>query len=243
MTLARGRRPVYEDPEKFFALTYPTHALRELVKDVAKRLAGRSDKTVRQLELTYGGGKTHTLITLYHLFRDPSGLPDLPAVREFREHVGADLPAAFTAALCFDKIDAERGIEDVRGPDGETRALRHPWSVLAFQLAGADGLRALHADGTDAERETPPAEPLLVALLERPRRRGLATLTLVDEVLMYAREKAELVPRLLETSAGNELRFRVSAVLKAGAEGQVSKDLRAALDDLLATVADDLKTE
>ena len=84
---------------------------------------------------------------------------------------------------------------------------------------------------------------MLVALLERPRRRGLATLTLVDEVLMYAREKAELVPRLLETSAGNELRFRVSAVLKAGAEGQVSKDLRAALDDLLATVADDLKTE
>ena len=160
MTLARGRRPVYEDPEKFFALTYPTHALRELVKDVAERLAGRSDKTVRQLELTYGGGKTHTLITLYHLFRDPSGLPDLPAVREFREHVGADLPAAFTAALCFDKIDAERGIEDVRGPDGETRALRHPWSdpVLAFQLAGADGLRALHADGTDAERETPPAK-------------------------------------------------------------------------------------
>ena len=194
VTLAQGRRPVYEEPEKFFALTYPTHALRELVKDVAGRLAGRSDKAVRQLELTYGGGKTHTLITLHHLFRDPAGLPDLPAVREFREHVGADLPAAFTAALCFDKIDAERGIEGVRGPDGETRALRHPWSVLAFQLAGADGLRAIHADGADAERETPPAEPLLVALLERPRRRGLATLILVDEVLMYAREKAGLDP-------------------------------------------------
>ena len=194
VTLAQGRRPVYEEPEKFFALTYPTHALRELVKDVAARLAGRSDKAVRQLELTYGGGKTHTLITLHHLFRDPAGLPDLPAVREFREHVGAALPAAFTATLCFDKIDAERGIEGVRGPDGETRALRHPWSVLAFQLAGADGLRALHADGADAERETPPAEPLLVALLERPRQRGLATLVLVDEVLMYAREKAGLDP-------------------------------------------------
>ena len=194
VTLAKGRRPVYEDPAKFFALTYPTHALRELVKDVAARLAGRSDKAVRQLELTYGGGKTHTLITLYHLFRDPAALPDLPAVREFREHVGADLPAAFTATLCFDKIDAERGIEGVRAPDGETRTLRHPWSVLAFQLAGADGLRALHADGQDAERETPPAEPLLAALLEIPRRRGLATLILVDEVLMYAREKAGLDP-------------------------------------------------
>ena len=71
----------------------------------------------------------------------------------------------------------------MRGPDGETRTLRHPWSVLAFQLAGADGLRAIHADGLDLERETPPAEPLLMKLIETPGARGLATLILVDEVL------------------------------------------------------------
>ena len=194
VTLRKGRRTVYEDPESFFALTYPTHALRELVKDVAGRLRGRSDKAVRQLELTYGGGKTHTLIALYHLFRDPQALPDLPAVREFRSHVGTDLPRAFTVALCFDKIDAERGIEDVCAPDGETRTLRHPWSVLAFQLAGADGLRMVHADGRDEERETPPAEPLLRKLIEKPLESGLATLILVDEVLMYAREKAGIDP-------------------------------------------------
>ena len=194
VTLGQGRRPVYEEPEKFFALTYPTHALRELVRDVAGRLAGQSDKAVRQLELTYGGGKTHTLITLYHLFRDPEALPDLPAVREFREHVGAGLPRAFVATLCFDKIDVERGIEGVRAPGGGTRTLRHPWSVLAFQLAGAEGLRAIHGGGGDEERETPPAEPLLVKLLEMPQKRGLATLVLVDEVLMYAREKAGIDP-------------------------------------------------
>ena len=56
VTLGAGRRTVYEDPESFFALTYPTHPLRELVKDVAGRLRGQSDKAVRQLELTYGGG-------------------------------------------------------------------------------------------------------------------------------------------------------------------------------------------
>ena len=194
VTLARGKRPVYEDPVQFFALTYPTHTLRELVKDVAVRLAGQSDKAVRQLELTYGGGKTHTLIALYHLFRDPANLPDLSAVREFREHVGTELPKAFIAALCFDKIDVEKGIEDVRGADGQVRTLRHPWSVLAFQLAGADGLRAIHGEGRDEERETPPAEPLLTKLLEIPARQGLATLILVDEVLMYAREKAGLAP-------------------------------------------------
>ena len=59
-------RPVYQDPREFFALTYPTVALRDLARDVALRLAGQNDKAVRQLELTYGGGKTHTLIALYH---------------------------------------------------------------------------------------------------------------------------------------------------------------------------------
>lgn len=190
VTLQRGKRPVYEEPEKFFALTYPTYALRELVKDVAARLAGKSDKAVRQLELTYGGGKTHTLITLYHLFRAPEAAADAAAVREFREHAGDRLPGAHVAALCFDKIDVERGIEGIRSPDGNTRALRHPWSVLAYQLDGDDGLRSVHGEGSAEERETPPAEPLLARLLERPQERDLGTLILVDEVLMYAREKA-----------------------------------------------------
>ena len=194
VTLGEGRRPIYEDPARFFALTFPTPALRELVKDVAERLAGRSTKAVRQLELTYGGGKTHTLITLYHLFRDPAALSGVKAVQEFRQHVGRELPPAFTVSLCFDKIDVERGIDGVRGPDGETRSLKHPWSVLAFQLAGADGLRAIHGDGEDEERETPPAEPLLARLLALPQERGLATLVLVDEVLMYARGKAGIGP-------------------------------------------------
>ena len=190
VTLGEGRRPIYEDPARFFELTFATPALRELVKDVAERLAGRSTKAVRQLELTYGGGKTHSLITLFHLFRDPAALSEIKAVQEFRQHVGADLSKAFPVSLCFDKIDVERGIDGTRAPNGETRALKHPWSVLAFQLAGADGLRAIHADGKDEERETPPAEPLLAKLLALPQEQGLGTLILVDEVLMYARGKA-----------------------------------------------------
>ena len=89
-------------------------------------------------------------------------------------------------ALAFDKLDVEKGME-VRGPRGELRWLKHPWSVLAFQIAGADGIRALHAEGRDKGRETAPAEPLLVDLLARPQAEGLATLVLIDEVLMFAR--------------------------------------------------------
>ena len=141
--------------------------------------------------MTYGGGKTHALITLHHLFSDPDALPDLQTVREFREHADVELPNATTAALCFDKIDVERGVEQVRGPKGETRTLLHPWSILAFQLAGSEGLRILQGEDFEEERDTAPAEPLLVKIIERQQMAdGRATLILLDEVMMYARAKA-----------------------------------------------------
>src|SRR6266540_1317117 len=122
--MRRGKMPVYEKPENFFALTFPTH----------------------------------TLITLHHLASDPDSLPDLPAVAEFKQSIGEKkLPKARVAGLCFDKLDVEKGME-VRGPDGKSRRLKHPWSVLAYQLAGNDGLKLLHAEGRAEERETAPAE-------------------------------------------------------------------------------------
>ena len=134
-------------------------------------MAGKSTKAVRHLELTYGGGKTHTLITLYHLFRDPAALSGVRAVQEFRRHVGTELPKAFPVSLCFDKIDVERGIDGIRAPGGETRTLKHPWSVLAFQLAGADGLRAIHADGKDDDAGRRPPSRAREGCVAIPRRR------------------------------------------------------------------------
>ncbi len=188
VVMQSGKRPVYEDPENFFALTFPTYNLRRLVRDVALRVAGKNDKAVRQLELTYGGGKTHTLITLRHLMADPDALPGLPAVAEFREAIGQDPPKARVASLCFDKLDVEKGME-VRAPDGSKRTLKQPWSVLAYQMAGDAGLGILHAEDLAEERESAPAENLLTKLLEVPVKEGLGVLILIDEVLMYVREK------------------------------------------------------
>ncbi len=186
-------RPIYQDPYEFFSFTFPTYTLRELAKDVMLRLAGKNDKAVRQLELTYGGGKTHTLITLFHLTNNPQNLPDLPAVQEFTQYIGMIPSRARIAVLAFDKLDAEKGME-ITSPSGEKRWLKHPWSVLAYQIAGSDGLRLLHGEGQDAERESAPAENLLVDLLSLPQKQGLATLILIDEVLMYVREKVGLDP-------------------------------------------------
>src|SRR5438105_12970542 len=116
--MQNGKRPIYEKPEEFFALTFPTHNLRNLVREVVLRLAGKNDKAVRQLELTYGGGNTHTLITMYHLTNDPLRLPDIPAVREFQLHIGQTPPQARIAVLAFDKLDVEKGME-IQSPYGE----------------------------------------------------------------------------------------------------------------------------
>ncbi|MDR2055044.1 MAG: DUF499 domain-containing protein [Desulfovibrio sp.] len=186
--MQKGLRPVYEKPEEFFALTFPTHSLRALAGDVCQRLLGENDKAVHQLQLTYGGGKTHTLITLLHLVREPEKLPDLPAVEEFRAAVGRKFPKARVAALCFDKFDVEYGLA-VKSPSGEERRLRHPWSVLAWQIAGLEGLSAINPDNPADERETPPGESFLSTLLTLPDKENLSLLLLVDEVLMYAKTR------------------------------------------------------
>ncbi len=191
--MQQGKHPIYEHPDEFFALTYPTYNLRKLVKDVILRLAGKNDKAVRQLELTYGGGKTHTLIALRHLVSDPAQLPDLPAVEEFKQDIGILPPQCRVVGLCFDKIDPESG-SDVRAPDGKLRRLKHPWSILAYQLAGDEGLALIHADHLAEERVTPPAENLMTELLAWPAKDGLGTLVLIDEVLIFARQKFNLDP-------------------------------------------------
>lgn len=199
--MQNGKRPIYEKAEEFFALTFPTHNLRNLVREVVLRLAGKNDKAVRQLELTYGGGKTHTLITMRHLVNDPDNLPDLPAVREFTQTIGQTPPQARVAALCFDKLDPDKGME-VRSPDGSKRWLKQPWSVLAYQIAGDEGLSFLHADGKAEERTAPPAENLLTTLLSMPLKEGMGTLILLDEVLLYAKLKCHIEPGFLDVLVG-----------------------------------------
>ncbi len=192
-------KSVYRDPKEFFTLTFPASGIRALARDVAYRLAGKSDKAVRQLSLTYGGGKTHTLITEYHLHNDPANLPDVPAVAEFRaEMAGLPIPKARIVVLPFDKLDVEKGMEMVC-PAGTKRWLKQPWSLLAWQVAGEAGLKLLHADGKAEERESAPAENLMRSLLELGVKEGGALLVLLDEVLMYAHEKVRKDRGWLET--------------------------------------------
>ncbi|KAB2845617.1 MAG: ATP-binding protein, partial [Hyphomicrobiaceae bacterium] len=71
---------VYADAERFFASTYFTEAMQGILRDVSSSLAGEPGDRVLQLRTPFGGGKTHSLLALYHLATSPeaaSGVPEL----------------------------------------------------------------------------------------------------------------------------------------------------------------------
>ena len=175
---------VYRVPNLFFDRTYATANLKKLVRDVLLRLAGRGGTPVINVQVAYGGGKTHALIALLHLAEHSTELQTHPTVQEFMGFSGLNaLPKARVAILPFDKFDVKDGLW-VTSPDGAQKRVKTPWGALAYQLAGDEGLAKV------AEHEAgyiTPAQPLLAELLKMPQTDGVSTLILLDEALMYMR--------------------------------------------------------
>jgi hypothetical protein len=158
----QGRAPLeYRDPAHFFQQTYPTQGLINLLATVAKRLAEGVGDSVIQLQTPFGGGKTHALISLYHLFRHGMQYRDAELVRQSLERAGLDaLPEVRIA--CFVGEDAD----PIHG--------KTPWGALAEQL----GVYAL-VEEHDRRRRAPGRELVLKMLGEQP------TLILLDELVPY----------------------------------------------------------
>lgn len=185
---------VYKDTGMFFDRTYPTFRMKELGRDVLRRLAGQGGKPVLRLQVAYGGGKTHTLITLLHLAEKGDNLATHRTVGEFLTFAGlSQAPKARVALLPCDKFDVKEGLE-VYSPEGKIRRVRTLWGALAYQLAGDVGYTRLKDHDEDL---TVPAEPLLVDLLRVPLKYGLGALVLVDEAVWYYRQAVLSDPRLL----------------------------------------------
>ncbi len=158
----------YRDPQKFFARTYFTRALREHTGMVLRRLAGETANTAPVLSFItqFGGGKTHTLTTLYHLARVGREASAYPGVADvLREARLSEAPAARVAVFVGNAWDPKEGIEN-------------PWVDVARQLAGDAGVAAL---GPTA-RTTPPGTEAIGRLFQAA---GGPVLMLFDEVLNF----------------------------------------------------------
>ena len=77
----RARDTEYGNPVSFFNRTYITPGMRSLLVNTVQRLNGSGGDPVIQTKTGFGGGKTHSLIALYHLVRHGRH-PHRPAIRE-----------------------------------------------------------------------------------------------------------------------------------------------------------------
>jgi hypothetical protein len=158
----------YRDPAQFFARTCFTRALREHAGMVLRRLSGRTDNTSPVLTLItqFGGGKTHTLTTLYHLATNGDAVAGHNGVASLVREAGVgSVPKAKVAVFVGNAWDPQTGRET-------------PWIDIARQLAGDKGVEALGP----AAKTTPPGTDSIARVFQAA---GAPVLLLFDEVLNY----------------------------------------------------------
>ncbi|MCA9904593.1 MAG: ATP-binding protein, partial [Anaerolineae bacterium] len=162
---------VYRDPAQFFQQTYLTHSLHALLTDVMNVLRGAPGDRVLQLRTPFGGGKTHTLIALYHAVRSRHQLPHLG----FTEiHDLPDPGACAVAAVECEQFDSRKGRTTADGLHLHTL-----WGEIAYQLAGSVGYEYVRLSD---ENFTAPGGETLSTLL---RDLGQPALILLDEILNH----------------------------------------------------------
>src|SRR5436190_11372416 len=92
--------PEYQDAAAFFERTFITEGMRLLLIQVAQRLNGIGGEPVVQLQTAFGGGKTHTMLAVYHLATRKCALRDLAGVPALIDQAGLmDVPLARVAVL------------------------------------------------------------------------------------------------------------------------------------------------
>lgn len=165
----------YKNPVEFFRRTFLTESLQILLADAVRRLSGKGGDPVVQLQTNFGGGKTHSMLALYHLFsgtnpKDLVGLDDV-----LKEADALSLPKARRVVLVGNKISPGN---PVTKPDGTV--VRTLWGELAWQLGGKKAFARVKADD---EKATSPGD----AVRELFNEYG-PCLVLIDEWVAYARQ-------------------------------------------------------
>lgn len=173
----------YRKPVEFFRRTYLTDSLKRLLTGAVQRLSSGGGDPVVQLQTNFGGGKTHSMLALYHLF---SGTPpgELVGVDAVLADAGTSkLPKVNRVVLVGNKISP--GNPAVKA-DGTT--VRTLWGELAWQLGYAAGgakeaKKAFQRVAADDEKATSPGDTLRELMNDYG-----PCLILIDEWVAYARQ-------------------------------------------------------
>ena len=182
--VVRGTAEVeYQDPIEFFARTYFTKGIRGLLLQALRRVSGNGGEPVIQLKTAFGGGKTHSLLALYHLLRGRAQLDKLPHVVELLKEAGLErVPQTRVAVLVGTAMNPTK---ERRPPNLPGITIRTIWGEIGAQLAEQAGDMSLYDHVRDADRKgVPPGSDTLRELFEACG----PCLILIDELVAYARK-------------------------------------------------------
>ena len=167
----------YGDPVEFFRRTFLTDGLRRLLLNAVRRWRRDGGDPVVELQTNFGGGKTHSMIALFHLAAGypPRQLPGVEAMLAEAGLAGLEPTQATAAVLVGQMIPP--GQVRTKNDGTEVHTL---WGELAWQLGGAESYRLV----ADADRSRTSPGVALVDLL----RQHAPCLVLIDEWVAYARQ-------------------------------------------------------
>ncbi|WP_417040664.1 Swt1 family HEPN domain-containing protein [Cylindrospermopsis raciborskii] len=169
----------YRLPTEFFQRTYLTEGLKKLLSNALIRLTGKGGDPVIELQTNFGGGKTHAILALYHMFFgiQPHELPGLDPV--FEETSINELPQNVnTVVIVGNKISPGTIYKKSDGTQ-----IRTLWGEIAWQLGGKEGYEMVRDSDQTA---TNPGDTL-----KHLFNRYAPCMILIDEWVSYARQLHE----------------------------------------------------
>ncbi|QQS46399.1 MAG: ATP-binding protein [Acidobacteriota bacterium] len=169
----------YQNPELFFQRTFITEGMRLLLDSVVKRLTGRGGDPVIQLQTAFGGGKTHTMLAVYHLAKGEAPTSKLAGIPPILDAANVtELPRA--RVVVIDGNNQAPGQPKKRG----RHKINTLWGELAWQLGGESGYEIVKEADLSG---TSPGKDVLAQLLGE----YAPCVILIDELVAYIRQFEE----------------------------------------------------
>ena len=172
----------YQDPIEFFDRTYITNGMKGLLVKSVLRVSGKGGEPVIQLKTAFGGGKTHSMLALYHLMRsaNPEKLNGIPDV--FTEADIKTMPKVKTAVLVGTSLDPTKSHRSKKFPDITINTL---WGEMTAQLAEESDNPDLFELIKEADKKgISPGSNTIKSIIEK----CAPCIILIDELVAYARK-------------------------------------------------------
>jgi predicted AAA+ superfamily ATPase len=181
--VARGEGAMeYRDPVEFFARTFVTEGMTGLLTQALRRVTGKDGEPVIQLKTAFGGGKTHSMLALYHMMRGRVAVDKIPNIKPVLERAGvSSLPKANVAVLVGTALDPTKAKRPNYMPGITINTL---WGEMAAQLADAAGQPSLYDFVKEADKKgVSPGSEALKNLFDA----AAPCMILMDELVSYAK--------------------------------------------------------